>query len=186
MQSLSPYVCPTTNNTLQHKHHWTQITGTKGTLTHFMLLNTQLQHGGLQVHGAVALEDGVQIGRASSADVCVSDSGVAASVSEDHARVRIEDRIHYIQDCEGSHGTWLNGKQLTPGKKVRLHPGDLISFGAARGDGCMYKVKQMHVSQRGEGLLACNNDGSPRRYEVSWREHRAKADPPAPTGRVVA
>ena len=79
------------------------------------------------------------------------------------------------------HGTWLNEKgegkafKLQHGKPVRLHPGDIIGFGAECGEGRTFKVKQMHVSQRGEGLLACNIDGSARRYKVAYRSQREGA-----------
>lgn len=119
----------------------------------------------------MAIEDNVVAGRHADCDV-VSD---AAGISDKHATFHIRDAEYFVVDQAGSSGTWLNGKKVTCGAQVQLHPGDMLGLGDAKGEGRMYKVKQMHVSQRDAGLLSANNDGTPRRYKVSWREERGAA-----------
>ena len=124
-----------------------------------------------QVTGAVALEDDVRIGSGAAADVRVDDIGLCAH----HACVLIQDGKYYLVDRDSEKGTWLNGKRLRSGEKVQLHPGDFLAFGGLGAAGRTFKVKQMHLSQRAQGLLASNEDGSARRYKVSYREDRQTA-----------
>lgn len=122
----------------------------------------------MQVTGAVALENDVEVGRGPSVDVCINEP----CICEHHASVHIDDGKYYILDRESTSGTWLNGKRLRLGQRMQLHPGDYLSFGGLGVEGTTYKVKQMHYSQREQGLLSSNTDGSARRYKVSYRDQR--------------
>jgi pSer/pThr/pTyr-binding forkhead associated (FHA) protein len=51
------------------------------------------------------------------------------SVSARHARISTKDKIHYIEDLESQHGTWLNDEQLQASIPVPLNPGDKVCLG---------------------------------------------------------
>jgi pSer/pThr/pTyr-binding forkhead associated (FHA) protein len=123
------------------------------------------------VDGAVAIEENVAVGRHASCDVHAD----APGVHDTHATFHIDEHKYYVVDKSSDLGTWLNGKKIAANRKVQLHPGDTLAFGGQSGEGRTFKVKQMHVSQRDAGLLSCNNDGTPRRYRVSYRDERAGA-----------
>ena len=121
----------------------------------------------LQVDGAVALEDKLTIGASDKSDITVA----CDTVSGKHARISVVDGKYYVTDRGSSNGTWLNGRKLQGNKSAQLHPGDFVEFGAHGTAGVTYKVKQMHRSQRDQGLLASNKDGTSRRYEVAYPHH---------------
>jgi pSer/pThr/pTyr-binding forkhead associated (FHA) protein len=113
----------------------------------------------------VALTGGLKVGSATGSDVYIKE----ATVCPEHAVVHHEAGKFYITDNDSSDGTWLNGNRLRPKTRVQLHPGDFLEFGSHNTGLVIYKVKQMHVSQKGQGLLASNSDGSARRYNVDFR-----------------
>lgn len=51
------------------------------------------------------------------------------SVSARHARISIKDNVHYIEDLESQHGTWLNDKQLEASTPRPLKLGDTLCLG---------------------------------------------------------
>lgn len=121
----------------------------------------------MQVEGAVALEDRLTIGAEDKSDINIA----CDTVSAKHARITVEDGKYYVTDRSSSNGSWLNGKKLQANKRTQLHPGDFVEFGAHGNEGVTYKVKQMHRSQKDQGLLASNKDGSSRRYDVAYPHH---------------
>ncbi|MDC7232332.1 MAG: FHA domain-containing protein [Spirochaetales bacterium] len=36
---------------------------------------------------------------------------------------------YFIEDRNSSNGTWLNGKKVTPGKYIKINPGDTLKIG---------------------------------------------------------
>lgn len=52
----------------------------------------------------------------------------AGVISRNHARIIEEDGAFFIEDLESKNGTFINGKILDFSKKVRIKPGDKISF----------------------------------------------------------
>ncbi|MDF1513084.1 MAG: FHA domain-containing protein [Anaerolineae bacterium] len=51
------------------------------------------------------------------------------SVSPRHARVFIKNNVHYIEDLDSEHGTWLNDQQLEVLQPVAFNPGDTLCMG---------------------------------------------------------
>ena len=66
------------------------------------------------------------IGRASSADLVLSDP----AVSRLHARLENDQHTVFLTDLGSSNGTYLNGERVTD--SIELRPGDTIEIGAAR------------------------------------------------------
>jgi zeaxanthin epoxidase len=118
----------------------------------------------MQARGAVALTGGVEVGSSSASDVHIEEPGVCP----EHATVQQEAGKFYVTDLGSQEGTWLNGRQLRANLRAQLHPGDYLEFGGHGPGACTFKVKQMHHSQKGQGLLASNTDGTARRYHVEF------------------
>ena len=51
------------------------------------------------------------------------------SVSAHHARIYIQDNVHFIEDLDSQHGTWLNDVQLEPAMPAPLKLGDTLCLG---------------------------------------------------------
>ncbi len=53
-------------------------------------------------------------------------------VSGIHAKIIVENGAFYVEDCS-TNGTYINGRRINKGDKVRLIPGqDLVGFGSSR------------------------------------------------------
>jgi len=74
----------------------------------------------------VQLRDGMIIGRATEADVQLSDE----RVSRRHAAVHLDEDTVAIEDLGSANGTRVNGRQIDA--KVELSSGDMISFGGTQ------------------------------------------------------
>jgi len=70
-------------------------------------------------------QDRVTLGRGVGADVRLPH----ATVSEQHAIVRLEADGYVIVDGESTNGTRVNGDKLVPGRKKKLRDGDRIDLG---------------------------------------------------------
>lgn len=104
-----------------------------------------LQHASLSnsQEGAMIDSSGLVVGRA-------KDSGVAVdcpSMSASHARLETDGTDYYVTDLNSQYGTYLNGRQLTPGVLTRLKPADELRFGLAEDkDANTFRIKLRHVS----------------------------------------
>jgi pSer/pThr/pTyr-binding forkhead associated (FHA) protein len=67
----------------------------------------------------------VTLGRGAGADVRLPH----VTVSDQHAFIRLESEGYVVLDSDSTNGTRVNGERLTPGRKKRLHDGDLIDVG---------------------------------------------------------
>ena len=56
-----------------------------------------------------------------------------STISRFHARIILETDQWYIEDNQSTNGTYLNGKQLEPLKKVLIQEGDAINLSSAVG-----------------------------------------------------
>lgn len=74
----------------------------------------------------IALRDGLTIGRAADADLCIEDD----SVSREHAVVRRGQAAWTISDCGSRNGTLLNGTRIPMFVDCPLRDGDRLEFGA--------------------------------------------------------
>lgn len=70
-------------------------------------------------------QDRVTLGRSVGADVRLPH----ATVSEQHALVRLEAEGYVLVDGDSTNGTRVNGDKLVPGRKKKLHDGDQIDIG---------------------------------------------------------
>lgn len=70
-------------------------------------------------------QDRVMLGRSVGADVRLPH----ATVSEQHAIVRLEAEGYVLVDGESTNGTRVNGDKVVPGRKKKLHDGDRIDIG---------------------------------------------------------
>lgn len=70
------------------------------------------------------------IGRDRSNGIIIADP----KVSKFHALVTFEKGDGYIKDSNSTNGTYLNGKRIPAGKRVKLNDGDKIKVGAT----CIY------------------------------------------------
>jgi len=70
-------------------------------------------------------QDRVTLGRSVGADVRLPH----ATVSEQHAVVRLETEGYVLVDGESTNGTRVNGDKVVPGRKKKLHDGDRIDIG---------------------------------------------------------
>lgn len=71
--------------------------------------------------------DEFMIGKNSSSDLILS-SGHA---SRRHAKIIMYNRSYYIQDCNSTNHTYVNGNKVEPGANIRLNNGDIIRFADA-------------------------------------------------------
>ena len=99
------------------------------------------------VKGIYLGEEPAVVGAASS-----SSSGVALAVADSaaagqHARAWRDAASgdYFLEDLSSSSGTWVNGRHLRSGEKVRLLPGDVLEFGSHPSPE-PFKVKMQHVS----------------------------------------
>ena len=81
-----------------------------------MLIGTQ---------GTIVLDKDLAIGRDPSSDLMLDE----ATVSREHALVRLLEGRWYVEDRGSLNGTSLNGVRLTPGNPVAVRHGDRIAFG---------------------------------------------------------
>ena len=65
------------------------------------------------------------IGRDKTNQIIIADP----KVSRFHAIVTFDNNVAYIKDTDSSNGTYINGKQIQPGKKCELKNGDKIKVG---------------------------------------------------------
>ncbi|HOJ62975.1 MAG TPA: FHA domain-containing protein [Spirochaetota bacterium] len=65
------------------------------------------------------------IGRDKSNQLIIADP----TVSKFHAIITFENGNAYIKDTDSSNGTFINDKQIPPGKKILLHNNDRIKMG---------------------------------------------------------
>ena len=57
------------------------------------------------------------------------EDGEQAGVSRHHARMLYGPDGWMLEDLDSTNGTFLNGKQVMPGLRVRVHAGDVVRFG---------------------------------------------------------
>ena len=67
----------------------------------------------------------ISIGRDKSNQLIIADT----KVSRYHAIVSFENDEAYIKDTDSSNGTFINGKQIERGRKIKLNNGDKIKVG---------------------------------------------------------
>jgi pSer/pThr/pTyr-binding forkhead associated (FHA) protein len=91
------------------------------------VVNAKLSQPRLEVHGKSKnlSNKAFGIGRDKTNQLIIADS----KVSRFHAVVSFENEISYIKDTGSSNGTYINGKKIDAGKKVRLYDGDKIKVG---------------------------------------------------------
>jgi pSer/pThr/pTyr-binding forkhead associated (FHA) protein len=79
----------------------------------------------------VRVEDGVLLGRGRECHIVFDD----ATVSKEHARLRVEGRAAFIEDLHSTNGTLVNGKaidgptQLRRGDRIGLGPNVMVFAG---------------------------------------------------------
>ena len=56
---------------------------------------------------------------------CISDNG---AVSRLHSMIRSNDNGAYIEDCNSTNGTFVNGRRIVAGQPIKLSDGDVIMF----------------------------------------------------------
>ncbi len=66
------------------------------------------------------------IGRDKTNQLIIADQ----NVSRFHAIVTFENDEAYIKDTDSTNGTYINDKQITPCKKIKLNNGDKIKVGS--------------------------------------------------------
>ena len=72
--------------------------------------------------------DRVSIGRATNCDIVLR----VSYVSKVHAHLLIDPSMPLrLADARSANGTWVNGRELTPGEIVGVSSGDALCFGAA-------------------------------------------------------
>jgi DNA-binding winged helix-turn-helix (wHTH) protein len=64
------------------------------------------------------------IGRAPGCDLQIDHQ----AVSRQHAVIMAEERRYYVKDLGSTNGSFLNGKQLEPGRRYPLHANDLFQI----------------------------------------------------------
>lgn len=64
------------------------------------------------------------IGKNEISDIVVNGN----HVSRNHAQIIFHNGIHYLQDCNSTNHTYLNGKMIQPGVKIKLENKDVITF----------------------------------------------------------
>jgi len=80
-----------------------------------------LVHGGKRVR----ITEEMTIGRDKGNTIVINDP----LVSRVHCIVHRIRNSWYIEDSDSTNGTWINDKQLLPGKSKRLEPRDTIKLG---------------------------------------------------------
>lgn len=88
-----------------------------------------------------------------------------------HARVHVNDDTYFIEDAGSPGGTYLNDQRVRKNQRVQLHPGDMVAFGANAGPKGTLKVKLLHSSQREDGLLRWDVDGTTTRTPITEKAH---------------
>ena len=73
-----------------------------------------------------AIADGLLLGCGEQCDVRIDET----SVSREHARIRRKQQDYFISDCNSTGGTYINGKQLAPGRDPPLKPGNRVTLGS--------------------------------------------------------
>jgi hypothetical protein len=79
----------------------------------------------LQKRAGTPFPDTILVGRATTNDVCIVDSGI----SKLHARIRLVGGEVWIADASSSNGTAVNGESIGR-QEVALADGDLVRFGS--------------------------------------------------------
>lgn len=78
-----------------------------------------------QGHRFFISQGSMSIGRDPTADIQVADQ----SISRKHASISLESDGAYLTDLKSSNGTFINGKKLGLGERVRLSKEDMIKMG---------------------------------------------------------
>jgi len=65
------------------------------------------------------------IGRDKQNDFVIDDS----LVSRFHLEIQQIRGSYFAEDRDSSNGTWINGQKITPGKYIKLSPGDTLRLG---------------------------------------------------------
>jgi len=91
-------------------------------------INAKSSYPRLEVRGQskILSNKAFSIGRDKSNQLIIADS----KVSRYHAIVTFENNIAYIKDTDSINGTYINGKQIPSGKKIKLTNGDKIKVGS--------------------------------------------------------
>lgn len=67
------------------------------------------------------------VGKDSSSDLILS----SKHASRRHAKIIFYNRNFYVQDCNSTNHTYVNGNKVEPGANIRLNNGDIIRFADA-------------------------------------------------------
>ena len=113
------------------------------------------------------------IGRTSNADIPVLDE----RVSQNHARVVLQDGRHYVEDLGSTNGTFVNNQPLNGPRK--LQDGDLIQVGETVFEYLSYVDRNLTITVRGTNK---ENDSVPENLRAGAREalNRARKHPTPP------
>ena len=107
----------------------------------------------------------LQIGRLPVCDIEIEHP----SASRYHAVVQFKENCPFIYDLSSSHGTFLNKSLIEPRKYIRLHVGDMLTFGASSR---IYVLQgpQEDAEKREEALLQKDSfiKKEAENLEVSW------------------
>ncbi|KAH7623047.1 hypothetical protein Ndes2526B_g02344 [Nannochloris sp. 'desiccata'] len=112
---------------------------------HWLLQPAALQNSqeGTIISSSATSSPGIVIGRGHEATVSID----CPSVSATHARLEQQGEDYFITDLNSQYGTYLNGRQLTPGVATRLMPSDELRFGLSENGGeNLFRIKLRHVS----------------------------------------
>ncbi len=71
------------------------------------------------------IRDYLEIGRGEACNVVLSDN----TISSRHARITLSGNTMYIEDCNSSNGTLVNGRLIN--EKTQIKSGDMVIFGKA-------------------------------------------------------
>ena len=123
-------------------------------------------------------QDRVTLGRSVGADVRLPH----ATVSEQHAIVRLESSGYVLVDGESTNGTRVNGDKLVAGRKKKLQDGDRIEIGVyailfeARGRASRRSPRSAPRSSRaGSFALAARREHRRRALGAAGRAHVGKS-----------
>lgn len=64
------------------------------------------------------------VGKSESCNLCVS----SRHISRIHAQIQIRNGMYYVQDCNSTNHTFVNGRQIDTGINYKLNNGDEITF----------------------------------------------------------
>jgi phosphoserine phosphatase RsbU/P len=110
-----------------------------------------------------------RIGRHSDNHLIIRDT----RASRTHARILVDGRDYWIEDCNSRHGTFLNGKRIT---RQPLHTSDRIEFGAQDSYQLVFAFDGAELKRLMEQVAAPEKPGTPKGVGSNLAKLRAVLD----------